>query len=47
MDLKYEKGFQELKKCLTETPVLVLSNGRDGFMVYSDVSKDGLECVLM
>ena len=36
-----------MKKCLTETPVLVLPNGGDDFMVYIDVSKDGLGCVLM
>ena len=44
---KCEEGFQELKKCLTETPVLALSSGGDGFVVYTDVSKDGLGCVLM
>ena len=36
-DLKCEKGFQEPNKCLTEIPILTLSNGGDGFMVYSDV----------
>ena len=46
-DSKCQKGFQELKKCLTEAPVLVLPNGGDGFMVYTDVLKDSLGCVLM
>ena len=44
---KCEKGFQELKKCLSEAPVLALPSGGDGFVVYTNVSKDGLGCVLM
>ena len=36
-----------MKKCLTEAPVLALPSGRDGFMVYTDASKDGLECVFI
>ena len=52
-DVKYEwvdswqKSFEELKGRLTSTPVLALPNGRDGFRVYSDASKEGLGCVLM
>ena len=41
------KGFQELNKCLTEAPVLALPSGGNGFVVYTDASKNGLECVLM
>ena len=32
---------------MIETLVLALLNGGDGSMVYTDVSKDGLGCVLM
>ena len=52
-DVKYDwvdacqKSFDELKGRLTSTPVLALPNGRDGFVVYSDASRQGLGCVLM
>ena len=52
-DVKYDwvdacqKSFDELKGRLTSAPVLVLPNGRDGFVVYSDASRQGLGCVLM
>ena len=46
-DSKCEEGFQELKKCQTKAPVLPLLSGGDGFVVYTDTSKDGLRCVLM
>ncbi|KAH9658749.1 Endonuclease [Citrus sinensis] len=42
-----EKGFQELKACLTSAPVLTLPSGNEGFVVYSDASRQGLGCVLM
>ena len=42
---KCEEKFQELKKCLTETPVLALPSGGDGFVIYTDASKDGLGCI--
>jgi hypothetical protein len=42
-----EKNFQELKKCLTTTPILALLDIRQNFMVYYDASKQGLGCVLM
>ncbi|WMV33320.1 hypothetical protein MTR67_026705 [Solanum verrucosum] len=42
-----EKSFQELKDRLTSAPVLTLSEGTDGFMVYYDASRVGLGCVLM
>ena len=44
---KVEASFQELKKRLTTAPVLVLPEGKEGFAVYTDASKEGLGCVLM
>ncbi|XP_071920667.1 uncharacterized protein [Coffea arabica] len=44
---KCESSFWELKKRLTSAPVLALPNGRDSFTVYTDVSREGLGCVLM
>ena len=41
------KSFEELKGRLTSAPVLALPNGRDGFVVYSNASRQGLGCVLM
>ena len=32
---------------MTSAPVLALHKGRDGFIVYSDASRQGLGCVLM
>ena len=52
-DVKYDwvdacqQSFEELKGRLTSAPVLDLPNGRDGFVVYSDASGQGLGCVLM
>ena len=52
-DVKYDwvdvcqQSFEELKGRLTAAPVLALPNGRDGFVVYSDASRQGLGCVLM
>ena len=42
-----QQSFEELKGRLTSAPVLALSNGRDGFVVYSDDFRQGLDCVLM
>ena len=42
-----EKSFQKLKDKLTSTPVLVLPEGTEGYVVYCDASKVGLGCVLM
>ena len=44
---KVKKSFQELKKRLTTAPVLTLPDGKEGFTVYTDASKEGLGCVLM
>ena len=52
-DVKYDwvdacqQSFEELKGRLTSASVLVLPNGRDGFVVYSDASRQGIGCVLM
>ncbi|XP_043692983.1 uncharacterized protein LOC122643428 [Telopea speciosissima] len=42
-----ENSFQELKKILVTAPVLVLPEGTEGMVVYTDASKTGLGCVLM
>ena len=42
-----ENNFQLPKDRLTCAPVLTLSDGTDGFVVYCDVSRVGLGCVLM
>ena len=42
-----EASFQELKKCLTTAPVLILPDIHKEFQVYCDASRLGLGCVLM
>ena len=42
-----EKSFEELKRLLTNAPVLAIPEGDDGFVIYSDASKMGLGAVLM
>ena len=42
-----ERAFHELKRRLTSTIVLVVSERGQRYMVYCDASKDGLGCVLM
>ncbi|XP_077235487.1 uncharacterized protein LOC143877356 isoform X2 [Tasmannia lanceolata] len=42
-----ELSFQELKKRLTSSPVLVLPSEGMDFVIYSDASIKGLGCVLM
>ncbi|XP_071909678.1 uncharacterized protein [Coffea arabica] len=44
---KCESSFQELKKRLTLAPVLALPDGVEGYVIYSDASREGLGCVLM
>ena len=44
---KCEESFQELKKRLSEAPVLSLPDDAGNFVVYSDASHKGLGCVLM
>ena len=42
-----ERSFIELKERMTTTPVLALSNGTNGYVVYCDAFQVGLGCVLM
>ncbi|PHT63550.1 hypothetical protein T459_32600 [Capsicum annuum] len=42
-----EKSFQELKTRLTSVLVLTLLDGSDGFVIYCDASRVGLDCFLM
>jgi len=44
---KCENSFQELKKRLTTSPVLALSDPTGHFVIFYDASKMGLGCVLM
>jgi hypothetical protein len=43
----YEASFQELKKRLTTSSILVMSDMEKSFPIYSDASGQGLGCVLM
>ena len=42
-----EEAFQELKRRLTSTPILIVSDRGQGYTVYCDASKAELGCVLM
>jgi hypothetical protein len=42
-----EASFQELKKRLTTTPILVMPDMEKTFSIYCDASSQGLGCVLM
>ena len=42
-----QHSFEELRQRLTTVPVLALPSGKDGYVVYSDASRQGLGCVLM
>ena len=42
-----EKAFQELKRRLTSTPILIVPEQGLRYMVYCDASRDGLGCVSM
>lgn len=46
-DMKCEESFIEMKKRLTTTPILILPNPEESFMVYCDASILGLGGVLM
>ena len=39
---QYEESFQELKKKLTSTPILIFPSPSEPFVVYCDASKLGL-----
>jgi hypothetical protein len=45
--LSYEASFQELKKRLTTTPILVMPDMEKSFSIYCDALGQGLGCVLM
>ena len=45
--LQCEANFQELKRSLTTTPILIFPNPGEPFVVYCDVSLMGLGGVLM
>ena len=42
-----QHSFEELRHRLTPTPVLAILLGKDGYVVYSDASRQVLGCVLM
>ena len=42
-----EQSFQELKRPLVTTPILTIPEGEDGFVIYCDVSGQGLGAVLI
>ena len=42
-----EKAFQELKRRLTSTPILIVLKRGQRYTVYCDASRVGLGCVLM
>ena len=44
---KCENSFQELKQRLVTALVLIIPEGNEGYVVYSDASHQGLGCVLM
>jgi hypothetical protein len=44
---RHEAIFQELKKRLTMTPILTMSDMEKPFSIYCDTSDLGLGCVLM
>jgi hypothetical protein len=44
---EYQASFEELRKCLTSAPVLVLPDLTKKFNMYCDASRQGLGCVLM
>ena len=46
-DDRCEKACQELKRRLTTTPILIVSDRGQGYTVYCDASRAGLGCVLM
>jgi hypothetical protein len=46
-DEKCQASFEELKKRLTTTPMLIMPDIHKGFDLYCDASRQGLGCVLM
>ena len=46
-DDRCEEAFQELKRRLTSTPILIVPDRGQGYIVYCDASSSGLGCVLI
>ena len=46
-DDRCEEAFQELKRRLTSTPILIVPDRGQGYIVYCDALRAGLGCVLM
>ena len=46
-DDRCEEAFQELRRRLTTSPILIVPNIGQGYTVYCDASRAGLGCVLM
>ena len=46
-DDRCEEAFQELKRRLTTAPILIVPDRGQGYTMYCDSSRAGLECVLM
>lgn len=44
---KCECSFEELKKRLVNAPLLIIFEGLEGSIIYSDASKQGLGCFLI
>jgi hypothetical protein len=42
-----DESFQELKRRLTTTPVLIFPSRKEGFVVYNNASRKGPGCVIM
>ena len=46
-DYQCEDAFQELKRRLTTTPILIVPDRGQGYTVYCDASRAGLGCIFM
>ena len=46
-DDRCEEAFQELKRRLTSTLILIVPKRGQGYIVYCDTSRAGLGCFLM
>ena len=47
LDDRCKEAFQELKRRLTSAPILIVPDRGQGYIVYCDVLRSGLGCVLM
>ena len=46
-DDQCEDAFQELKRRLNTTPILIVPDRGQGYTVYCDTSRAGLGCIFM